>query len=161
MFNVWLLFSFMMSVKLQAVSLIRADINQTGSLMERRMQCDYIKKSPKHGVQIKVQVENVLMLGEGGFVVGSRLIFLSKAVLHFDYLVFLKAIQVGPVSLRFVFLGLGLFFRKRACYLRPYLVSREAGKTIFFARVMPGQVGKTRMCVREKIRYLLWAELGG
>lgn len=125
MFNVWLLFSFMMSVKLQAVSLIRADINQTGSLMERRMQCDYIKK-PKHGVQIKVQVENVLMLGEGGFVVGSRLIFLSKAVLHFDYLVFLKAIQVGPVSLRFVFLGLGLF-SERACYLRPYLVSREAG----------------------------------
>lgn len=69
-------------------------------------------KSPKHGVQIKVQVENVLMLGEGGFVVGSRLIFLSKAVLHFDYLVFLKAIQVGPVSLRFVFLGLGLFSEK-------------------------------------------------
>lgn len=47
MFNVWLLFSFMMSVKLQAVSLIRADINQTGSLMERRMQCDYIKKKPQ------------------------------------------------------------------------------------------------------------------
>lgn len=47
MCNVWLLFSFMMSVKLQAVSLIRADINQTGSLMERRMQCDYIKKKPQ------------------------------------------------------------------------------------------------------------------
>lgn len=30
-----------------------------------------------------------------GFVVRSRLIFLSEAVLHFDYLVFLKAIQVG------------------------------------------------------------------
>lgn len=30
-----------------------------------------------------------------GFVVRSRLIFLSKAVLHFDYLVLLKAIQVG------------------------------------------------------------------
>lgn len=30
-----------------------------------------------------------------GFVVRSRLIFLSKTVLHFDYLVFLKAIQVG------------------------------------------------------------------
>lgn len=30
-----------------------------------------------------------------GFVVGSRLIFLSKAVLHFDYLVLLTAIQVG------------------------------------------------------------------
>lgn len=71
-----------------------------------------LKKSPKHGLQIKVQVENVLMLGEGGFVVGSWLIFLSKAVLHFDYLVFLKAIQVGPVSLRFVFLGLGLFSEK-------------------------------------------------
>lgn len=30
-----------------------------------------------------------------GFVVRSLLIFLSKAVLHFDYLGFLKAIQVG------------------------------------------------------------------
>lgn len=30
-----------------------------------------------------------------GFVVRSRLISLSKAVLHFDYLVLLKAIQVG------------------------------------------------------------------
>lgn len=30
-----------------------------------------------------------------GFAVRTRLIFLSKAVLHFDYLVFLKAIQVG------------------------------------------------------------------
>lgn len=34
-----------------------------------------------------------------GFAVRSRLIFLSKAVLHFDYLVFLKAIQVGLFAL--------------------------------------------------------------
>lgn len=32
--------------------------------MRLRMQCDYIKK-PKHSLQIKVQEENLLMLGVG------------------------------------------------------------------------------------------------
>lgn len=54
-------------------------------------------------ITLKIQTQNTNKSSAGecadvrcrGFVVGGLLIFLSKAVLHFDYLVFLKAIQVG------------------------------------------------------------------
>lgn len=64
-----------------------------------------------------------------GFVVRSWLMFLSKIVLHFDYLVFLKAIQ--PVSLRIVFLGLGLFRMGRGLLFPPISSFLGGGKPFF------------------------------
>lgn len=58
-------------------------------------------------ITLKAQTQNTNKSSAGefadvrcrGFVVRSLLIFLSKTVLHFDYLLFLKAIQVGQFCL--------------------------------------------------------------
>lgn len=94
MFSVWLFFSFMMSVELHGVSLIQADINQNRSLMEPHMQSVITLKTQTQHTN-KSSGREFADVSCRGFAVRSRLIFLSKPVLHFDYLVLLKAIQVG------------------------------------------------------------------
>lgn len=64
--------------------------------MGLHMQCGYKKKKPKKDCYTnKSSPGEVADVRGMGFVARSRFIFLSKAVLHFDYLVLLKAIQAG------------------------------------------------------------------
>lgn len=77
--------------------------------MARQMHCDYISKKGKKETEgrepgRKKETELLMLYG---IPLGSRLLFFpfpSKAVLHFDYLVLLKAIQAAL----FVSIRLGL-----------------------------------------------------